>query len=590
MKTIDWEQFINAYVNQPLFWYWPKVLKIEDPTLLQRCLKEIEPFFKNWNLRNQSEYTRLLFNKGLIKTTKSKNIAQSRGLPKELDYTANGRNFKSIFEKLGFVCEFEKDKFVISRAGMDFINAFNCNDVILNQLLKWQFWNPSIKGITFKEINIKPFCVVLTVMMELDGYLSDIEMALFVNKIRHNNEIPTVINQINEFRLLTEKEKKLLIKKVDRIKIKSKKARKPVSLFTKILRHIPSYIFPLFEMTKLVKIDKNAGTFRLVISANKEQIQRAINETNVLFPFEIVSNPLSEWNEFFTNPSLRIPPKTILFSLRSIDLPNKKVIVSIKNHEERILSMELGNSKPMALYDSVYDIFVYVPPNFNPIKSRINTQEQTVLTISISQKDLFKKTSVNIPQIGQLITELSSDAVGDSELKTQIELIKKFYPESREKIDKQIKRIRGGRLEELLNEVLLYCRAANTINKVCWNGGRDQETGLPFNAPSGAPDIQFWSDKTNYIVETTLAGKREQAGEVHSLIKHMDSSKAKYGFFISREIDGYTTKILHDYNNIFLIEITDFSKLLNQYKEDWFKQKELFNKFKKDYFLKIKQK
>ncbi len=135
------------------------------------------------------------------------------------------RNFHSWLSKFGFLYE-HRHRFNLTEAGTLFIEAVDQEDksdaVFLNQIRKYQIWNPTIK-IKYNSYKVIPYYALLQVISRLENQsLTKEEYVLFVSKLKSHSEksIGEVIDLIINFREYSKKE---LDKYINKIKSLDKK-------------------------------------------------------------------------------------------------------------------------------------------------------------------------------------------------------------------------------------------------------------------------------------------------------------------------------------------------------------------------------
>ena len=97
------------------------------------------------------------------------------------------RNFKSWLGKFGFYGEYGNKTSFITDAGLEFLNNSSdieiSNAIFLNQIKKYQLWNPTIDE-KYREFKVRPYYLLLEILLRLDNYFSKEEYVLFITKIK----------------------------------------------------------------------------------------------------------------------------------------------------------------------------------------------------------------------------------------------------------------------------------------------------------------------------------------------------------------------------------------------------------------------
>ena len=141
------------------------------------------------------------------------------------------RNFKSWLGKFGFYGEYGNKTSFITDAGLEFLNNSSdieiSNAIFLNQIKKYQLWNPTIDE-KYKEFKVRPYYLLLEILLRLDNYFSKEEYVLFITKIKSHQEleISNQVTLIKAFRALEPEKKKQYVEELielDKRKFKKRK-------------------------------------------------------------------------------------------------------------------------------------------------------------------------------------------------------------------------------------------------------------------------------------------------------------------------------------------------------------------------------
>ena len=114
---------------------------------------------------------------------------------------------------------------------------------------------------------------------------------------------------------------------------------------------------------------------------------------------------------------------------------------------------------------------------------------------------------------------------------------------------KDLARVRGGRLEQLVYTILENFEKRGIFDEVKWNGAVG-EFGLPSPAPGreagiGVPDIVTRKNNTICIIEVTLLGRGRQLESTEAAsvpdhieqVKDLNPANVVMGLFVARELD-----------------------------------------------------
>jgi RecB family endonuclease NucS len=178
------------------------------------------------------------------------------------------RNFKSWLGKFGFYGEYENKTAYITEMGFELILHQNdkatCSALFHHQIKKYQIWNPTIDD-NYKEFQIRPYYLLLDVLLKIDSYFTKDEYVLFITKMR--SHIPKDINDqialLKQYRALNPEDKKLYIEEIKELDKKKFKKRKRTN-FERIIDSSPKEI-ACYGYGGLVEQGKgrNIGTFVL---------------------------------------------------------------------------------------------------------------------------------------------------------------------------------------------------------------------------------------------------------------------------------------------------------------------------------------
>lgn len=173
-----------------------------------------EDVLQIWNRDIQQEIQKKMIEKGIIKPTAQKRQSIA-------DQLANIRNYINLFKKLGLAFFNKQNHLFISKAGNQFLSAEekDWKVVLEEQIIKLQFWNFSLKPkelTKYEEFRIFPYLFTLKLILSLkQKYINAHEFALFVMPIKKDEEINISISLIENFRKLTEKQQRKVIKEAN---------------------------------------------------------------------------------------------------------------------------------------------------------------------------------------------------------------------------------------------------------------------------------------------------------------------------------------------------------------------------------------
>jgi hypothetical protein len=193
-------------------------IKIKDiPSYQLDMFSRLSPedyILREWDTDAKQKIQKRMIKEGIIKPTAQRRQTLA-------DHLANLRNHINLFKKLGFAFFNKQNHLFISKAGEQFLSS-KSNDweeVLENQIVKLQFWNPSLKQkelIKYKDFRIFPYLFTLKLILSLRrNFISVNEFALFVMPIRTGKEIDKTIFFIENFRSLNQEQQKKVIREAN---------------------------------------------------------------------------------------------------------------------------------------------------------------------------------------------------------------------------------------------------------------------------------------------------------------------------------------------------------------------------------------
>jgi len=261
IKDKFWRNFFEEYVNSDEYWYQPKGFAIKRETLpiifnRLRILANYQG--QPWD-KVQREYTALLTKKGLFSLRKAKKQYTAS------DFSAISRMNKVVFSNLGLAWVDGKSTVYITKVGEEFLKSKGKPAIIEEQILKYQFSNPSFPQ--SKSIKLFPHLFLLELLLNFpesaNGYgITRDEYLLFVSRAASSDQVGQVIEHIDRFRKLKEQERSFLIEAVQKVPIITEGKFRALSRRESIFRTIElnsSYAlhflcFPHYISWKVAKI------------------------------------------------------------------------------------------------------------------------------------------------------------------------------------------------------------------------------------------------------------------------------------------------------------------------------------------------
>jgi hypothetical protein len=125
------------------------------------------------------------------------------------DLESNARQEKSIYEYFGFGYVNQSGLVAITPAGYEIVSSGHPEEIMLRQLLKWQFPSAACDhgSLSFRHMHMHPFKILLEVLKEFD-YVTRYEVSLAFFTCLQDDKISQVLEQIAYFRERCENEGK----------------------------------------------------------------------------------------------------------------------------------------------------------------------------------------------------------------------------------------------------------------------------------------------------------------------------------------------------------------------------------------------
>lgn len=411
------------------------------------------------------------------------------------------------------------------------------SDVVLHQMEKLQITNPIIAK-DCENILLFPFRFVLKVLFEV-GYLDIEEIAMYILRSKNEDELELIVNEINNFRSLTEAER---ISLVDSFK------KTQVGNITLVQAPSARYFISLCETTGLIVTTNikpnNYHKNNIAIKIKNEradEVAHIVNEKySFVEPYDFGNN-LALWIEYIGNVERLYPPIDVTIS----NLSDANLFYQVFKDNTLVadgLIKSYNDIKVPMFIEEEYEI-KYVDVNTGKI-----AYEQKVIP-TYDKKSFQVK---DLPICGKddclddyirRIKGLCESKNFDAETLTYLKVLEQYTG-----LDKSSdKALRGAYLEYDFFKLLQIIEAAGLIENVVWYG-KCGKYGLPTAAPGGkmgTPDIRFDVDDVTFILElTTIKAKSAQfSAEASSVPDHIRLYKHSVG---NRKVCGiFSAPIIH---------------------------------------------
>lgn len=483
-----------------------------------------EPRFKNNWPQLQSEFTNEIGRRKLIEFSKTpRNITKyldelekTKGNPRgfvaaierirtELSSVggsagANARIIKSLAEHLGFLYEAE-GRIQFTEAGEEFLNARTESDLagsIRNQLLKWMYWNASVRINSHKAIKLLPLWFTIDVCRELpDKMISSDEFALFLATAKRMDQVTQVADRIKEFRAT---------RSLERSRLRAKVGKKLTSV-----KGFASYVFSAFETTGVFEYERGEGTLRLR--------GESLKDLPSIRPSYFEYDDVLLYYDYFGSVGFIGPHRLV-----KTDVINPKgdyVSVAVfqimdSRRTWQVITNGRGHLVLPAKEVKVRAIDYSVRPERIAWEESILPDRDTLTVIYAGSS---RGIAIGYDEIKSKLNEFLQSNGYDSELLERLRLRERYTTVVESK-----KNVRGGRFEQLMYD-LLQSMVPGYFDEVTWEGSIDP-FGIPMHVGGYQSDLTIRKDKTLIVVEVTLAGPILAQGKDISCASHLDMIKS----------------------------------------------------------------
>lgn len=235
-------------------------LPVYQQKLFERRHKD-DLIYREWTPDVQEQLMKKMVEDDIIKPHAQ---GQSRA-----DKLANIRNYLNLLQKLGLAFINREKHLFISPLGEEFLRAtdqIHWEKIVQKQLLRLQFWNPSLKKQflkTYKSYQVFPYLFTLEVLARLsDHTLKNDEFALFVSYAKNMGEMNDMIRLINSYRALAVKERVELKKLLSRYGGYPKLAQASITLQMFALTPTLSFAKGMLRVEDLAELNVLVGFYK----------------------------------------------------------------------------------------------------------------------------------------------------------------------------------------------------------------------------------------------------------------------------------------------------------------------------------------
>lgn len=419
------------------------------------------------------------------------------------------------------------------------------SETVLKQMEKLQITNPIISK-DCENIYVFPFRFMLKVLLKV-GYLDQEEIAYFLFKVRNEDEVDVIVQEIENFRKLSTENIESLINVFKSTHIGN---------ITLVKASSAGYFISLCQITGIMdKLKVTPNNRDGAIAALK------INDTYMRYVEEMLNSKyknaeiydfednLQLWIDYIGDPSRDYPP----IDVSIINKANSSFLIQVYkdgacNYDDLI--DENGVLQFPMFVNEQYDVKIIdvstgdeletlaICPTFEQrefeIEGRLNNAVVANETVEDVAKEIMEHCAATnfagktLNYLNTLSKVTGIDKTGD-------------------------KSLRGAYFEYYVYKMLSILKAEKVVDEVIWNG-KIGKYGLPTQAPggkTGTPDMVFTIDDLHIVVElTTIKAKSLQfSAEGSSVPDHIrlykqESGKDVVGVFCAPTIHERNTAVM----------------------------------------------
>ncbi|MFQ6041868.1 MAG: hypothetical protein ACE5PV_13505 [Candidatus Poribacteria bacterium] len=297
-KQIDWDKFIDEYHEHSGHWaIVPRVIFFNQRGITQTfkaLALLVEEFMGSiWDVDTKHEYTQRMIEERII---------QARG-PINKVSDAHARIRDNLFRYLGLA--FLESGSVISEShitevGSKFLKTFSLIErkaILEGQLIKLHFWNPVIPRERYGNFQVRPFALLLQLLIHLDAQsLSSEEYNLFLSRAQSMKELEITLKGISQFRQMNSSQQTTLINQLNNYIQQGRQT----SLYHEV-DEMRKIVFSLFSVSSVCKINQDRTKIRL--NENQLHWARKFIELNDNVQYRRFTNQ-RDWYEYYGRASV----------------------------------------------------------------------------------------------------------------------------------------------------------------------------------------------------------------------------------------------------------------------------------------------
>lgn len=416
------------------------------------------------------------------------------------------------------------------------------SEAVLKQMEKLQITNPVINK-DCENIYVFPFRFMLKVLMRV-GYLDQEEIAYFLFKVRNEDEVDLIVQEIENFRKLSTENRGALINAFKSTHIGN---------ITLVKASSAGYFISLCQITgimdklKVTPNNKDGAIAALKINDTymgyvEEMLNSKYQNTEV-YDFE---DNLQLWIDYMGDPTRDYPPIDVSIINKANSIFFVQVFKAGVCKYDDLIEVAGVLQFPMFVGEQ-YDIKIIdvttgdeletlnICPTFEQREYEIEGKLSEITVISETLEDMAKEIREHCEA-----TNFAGKTLNYLNTLSKITGVDKTNDKS----------LRGAYFEYYVYKMLSILKSEKVIDDVIWNG-KIGKYGLPTQAPGGkigTPDMVFTIDDLHIVVElTTIKSKSMQfSAEGSSVPDHIrlykqDSGKDVVGVFCAPTIHERNT-------------------------------------------------
>lgn len=399
------------------------------------------------------------------------------------------------------------------------------SEAVLKQMEKLQITNPVINK-DCENIYVFPFRFMLKVILKV-GYLDQEEIAYFLFKVRNEDEVEVIVQEIENFRKLPSENRESLINAFKGTHIGN---------ITLVKASSAGYFMSLCQITgimdKLRVTPENRNDAIVALKINDayiEYVEEMLNskyQNTETYDFE---DNLQLWIDYIGDPGRDYPP----IDISVINKANSRFLIQIFKDgvcKYDDLINENGLLQFPMFVNEQYDVKIIDISTGNELETITicPTFEQREFEIEGQLSDR----GVENETLGDVAKEIVEHCAATNFAGKTLNYLNTLSKVTG--IDKTgDKSLRGAYFEYYVYKMLNILKAERVIDEIIWNG-KIGKYGLPTQAPggkTGTPDMVFTIDDLHIVVElTTIKAKSLQfSAEGSSVPDHIRLYKQESG-------------------------------------------------------------